>query len=89
VNGDLCGNFGNTLEIISDSILTLSSAFQLGREPVVATIRVTVNGVQVPNDATNGWTYESSNNTIVFHGSAIPDANANIQIAYDPVTVKD
>jgi len=38
----------------------------------------------VAKDATNGWTYSSSGNKIVFHGSAIPSDNTSIGIDYTP-----
>ncbi|MBO9668817.1 MAG: hypothetical protein J7501_18610, partial [Bdellovibrio sp.] len=88
VQGSLCSDFGNTLTLISDSIVTLSSVFKLTREPIPETIVVTVNGSVVPEDASNGWTYDSSNLTITFHGSAVPGANATIKINFDPKTIK-
>jgi hypothetical protein len=84
----LCGNFGQSLSLISDMVLQLTSAFTLDREPIPETIRVIVNGVAVQQDATNGWTYDPTNLTINFHGSAIPAADAAININFDPVTVK-
>jgi len=84
----LCGNFGESLSLISDSVLALTSSFKLDREPLPETIRVVVNGVAVQEDANNGWTYEASNWTVNFHGSAIPAADSSININFDPVTVK-
>lgn len=84
----LCGNFGESLQLISDMVLTLSSSFTLDREPLVETIKVMVNNVAVIQDTANGWTYDPNNLTINFHGSAIPSADASISITFDPVTVK-
>jgi hypothetical protein len=89
VKGSLCGDFGNTLSLISDSILELSSSFQIGREPVISSLHIIVDGADVPNDAVNGWTYDASTMTVTFHGSSIPGASSNIQILFDPVTVKE
>lgn len=88
VNGSLCSNFGQTLEIISDSIIQLSSAFKLTREPIPETIVVTVDGVNVSQDAANGWTYDASTLTITFHGTSVPSANSNVKIAFDPKSIK-
>lgn len=88
VKGSLCSDFGNTLQLISDNILELSSSFKLDREPVVSSIRVLVDGNSVPQNASNGWTYDSATMTVNFHGSSIPSANSAIQILFDPVTVK-
>ncbi|MNL31456.1 hypothetical protein D3C87_1532450 [compost metagenome] len=89
VKASLCGNFGTSLQLISDSIIQLSSVFKLNREPIESSIVIKVDGVVVPKDATNGWTYDAATLTITFHGSAVPGANSDIRIAYDPVSIKN
>lgn len=84
----LCGNFGESLQLISDQVLTLSSSFKLDREPIPETIKVVVNGVAVQLDEVNGWTYDPINITVNFHGSSIPSADASISITFDPLNVK-
>ena len=32
-----------------------------------------------------GWTYEASQNAVVFWGTAVPDYNADVQIYYRPL----
>ncbi|MEK2690715.1 hypothetical protein [Bdellovibrio sp. GT3] len=88
INGDLCADFGQTLEIISDSIAQLSSSFKLTREPIPESIVVTVNGSIVARDSVNGWTYDATTMTITFHGSAIPAASADVKINFDPKSIK-
>lgn len=88
VKGSLCSNFGETLELISDSIIQLSAVFKLSREPQPDTIAISVDGVPVQQDATNGWTYNASDLTITFHGTSVPGANANIQIDFYPKSIK-
>lgn len=88
VKGSLCSNFGDTLDVISDNIIQLSSVFKINQEPQVDTIKVTVDGAVIPNDATNGWTYNATDLTITFHGSSVPGANSNIQIDYYPMSIK-
>lgn len=88
VKASLCSNFGASLEVISDSIIELSAVFKLTREPQVDTISVVVDGVVVPQDATNGWTYNASDLTITFHGTSVPGANSNIQIDFYPTSIK-
>lgn len=85
----LCSDFSTSLQDLSRSILELSSEFSLARLPIESTIVVTVNGVVVPQGATNGWTYKSASNSIVFHGSAIPQAGADVRINFDPAGVKN
>ena len=90
LKGDICGNYGTQLASIADGILSLATAFKLDRIPDPSTIVVTVNGNNVPNEATNpanngGFTYDSTTNSIVFVGSAwIPPAGASINVAFAP-----
>lgn len=86
--GSLCDDFGNTLQMISDKVIELSTVFQLSREPYEQSIVVTVDGAVVPKDATNGWSYDAAALTISFHGTAIPAAGADVRIAFDPKNVK-
>lgn len=88
VKGSLCSNFGDTLTLISDSIIELSSVFKLNREPQEDTITVVVNGVSIPNDPVNGWTYNATDLTITFHGSSVPGADASITIDFYPKSIK-
>lgn len=89
VKGSLCGNFGDTLTLISDSIIQLSTVFKLSREPIPESIVVTVDGAVVPNNASNGWTYNAADMTIQFNGSAVPGANASVKISFDPAGIKE
>jgi hypothetical protein len=49
---------------------------------------VYVNGVVIPQNATNGWSYYPSNNSIRFHGTAIPAQGSSISVTFDPLTIK-
>lgn len=83
----ICGDFATGLKLISDSIIELASEFVLSREPVPASIKVTVNGVSIPQSATNGWTYNATNLSIQFHGAAVPPSGADVKIDFDPAKV--
>ncbi len=86
--GSLCDDFGTTLANISNRTIELSTRFFLDREPVKGTLRVYVNGVQVPESNTDGYSYDASNNSISFHGSGVPVAGAKISVAYDPTSLR-
>lgn len=88
VKASICSDFGSSLQLISDSIIELSAVFKLGREPQLDTMSVVVDGVKIPEDPENGWTYDATNLTITFHGSSVPGANSNIQINYYPKSLK-
>lgn len=85
---DICANnFSAGLANLSEEIASFISQVLLKQTPQTDTITVLVNGVVVPQDATNGWTYESTGNKIVFHGSAIPDDSAQINVTYIPTDI--
>lgn len=87
---DLCSpNYAPELDQIQAKIVELSTQFVLNREPIPETIRVWVDGLSVPESATDGWTYVASSNSIVFHGSAIPAQGALINVVFDPVAPKN
>lgn len=88
VKASLCGNFADSLTLISDSIIELSAVFKLGREPKPETIVVTVDGQVIPEDSSNGWVYDPVEWTITFKGSAVPGADSTISIDYDPMSIK-
>ncbi|HEY8270652.1 MAG TPA: hypothetical protein VIG33_07160 [Pseudobdellovibrionaceae bacterium] len=85
----LCSDFSQSLQVLSESIVELSSVFQLTREPLPETISVVVDGTEVPQNATNGWTYDATTISIAFHGTAIPTAGADVRINFDPKGVKN
>lgn len=88
VIGSICdANFSETLNDIQSNISELSTQFRLSRTPIVSSIVVIINGVTIPQDATNGWTYNATNNSIMFHGSAVPPQGASVQITFDPTTL--
>jgi len=88
VSQSLCDNFGQTLNVITNSIVSLTSNFKLDREPIISTISVKVNGAQVFQDSVNGWTYDPATMVLKFNGNSIPPAGALIQINYDPIKAK-
>lgn len=77
-------DFSSGLNTISQKIAEAITEIPLARTPSVSTLRVTFNGSAVAQDGTNGWSYVSTGNKIVFHGSAIPTANTSIAINYTP-----
>ncbi len=93
IKGDLCGDFAEELDLISQSIVELSTQFYFGSKiPVPSTIRVSVNGQTVPEASANpaqngGWTYKPENNTLVFTGDYVPPQGASIAVTFDPESI--
>ncbi len=81
VKTSLCSNFGESLQLISDSILSLASVFKLDREPLVETIQVIVNGTAIPSTA---WQYHAEDMTITFQKGSEPAPGDSVQIYFTP-----
>lgn len=93
MKANICGNFADELTLISRSIVELSTQFFLNGDPVPSSIRVYVNGAEIPRASENplgtgGFAYNSSANSIMFSGDYIPPQNAAINISFDPATIE-
>jgi len=89
VLGSVCDStYDAVLNSMQQHIAELSTQFFLDRQADPASISVVVNGVSVPQNATNGWTYDSASNSITFHGSAVPAQGAMIQVNYQPLAAQ-
>lgn len=88
VTGSVCdASFATSLANIQAKIVELSTQFYLDAHPAAGTLVVTVNNAVVPEDAANGWTYNSDANSIIFHGAAVPTSSANIGVNFDPTSI--
>ena len=76
--------FDEMMTGIAQSAGALSNGYHLTDDRFInaASINVTVNGSIVTKDETNGWSYHSGTNTILFHGTAVPNEGDNISVAY-------
>jgi hypothetical protein len=84
--GSICDtSYASSLNFIQQHITELSTQFRLTGDPNPATIRVLVDYKLIPQDVSNGWTFDSSTNVITFHGGAVPSANSVINITFDPL----
>lgn len=90
VSGDICSDYSVILDSIQNRIAELSTQFFLDRVPVPGTILVTMsplcdgNWQEVPENSENGWSYNAQANSVVFHGSWIPQQNSCVQVDYTP-----
>jgi len=84
----ICGsNLSAALKSITNNVLGLVTAYPLNQIPALNSIQVLVNGVVVPNTATNGWTYVQATNTVQFNGSAIPKVSDAVVVNFTPGTL--
>ena len=85
VVGSVCdSSYASALNFIQKRIFEAATQFKLSKTPNASTIKVFSDGIAVVQDAQNGWSYDSTENSIVFHGSAVPGANATINVTFDP-----
>lgn len=89
VLGSVCdASFAASLDAIQQKIIELSTQFYLEGSPKPETIQVVVNGITVPSDANNGWTYNAAGNSILFHGTSVPPAGASVSVTFDPSSLQ-
>lgn len=89
--GNICNSdFSSDLDNIASNVASLSTRFQLSREPVLNSIRVNINGSNIAQSNVNGWSYVNENGFyfIQFHGSAVPAQGSEIKVDYDPVNLE-
>ncbi|MFK8137967.1 MAG: hypothetical protein AB8E15_06385 [Bdellovibrionales bacterium] len=86
---DICGDFADSLFTITTSIIKLSTQFYLKREPIIGSIKVSVDGEMIESSETNGWVYEADSNSILFNGSSVPQQGSKVRVDFDPVSLDD
>ncbi|NKQ41208.1 MAG: VWA domain-containing protein [Sulfurovum sp.] len=78
-NGDL--DFSNIMQKIASDAGGIASQFTLMNWATVVT-EVKVGGSIIVANATNGYSYNQANKSIVFYGTAIPVANSTVTVKY-------
>ncbi len=85
VISNICNpDFNQAVSEIQTRISELSTQVHLDRTPIESTIVVTINGVALAHNQTNGWWYFSDGNVIRFYGSAVPSANVKVRVDFTP-----
>jgi len=79
MNGSL--DFSIIMKQIAKDAGGVSSSFILSH-PAAIIDKVTVNGAIISPDTINGYTYVQSSKAIVFHGTALPEGGATIEVKY-------
>lgn len=82
----ICEPFDQSLDNISTQIITQAKPiYTLTKKPLVSTLQVIIDGVVVPKSDTDGWSYQSSVNTLSINGLTYkPHAGSDIVINFDP-----
>lgn len=85
VQESICNsNLSTAVSNIRARIYQILTDFKLSKIPLVETITVSINGKQIPRSNVNGWDYIPSINAIRFYGSAVPAADASINVDFKP-----
>jgi hypothetical protein len=79
-------NFNPIMESITSSVAASSSSYVLSQTPISSSIIVKKDGVVVPQSTTDGWSYNSNSNSIVFSGSEWPAGGASIEVSYEYIS---
>jgi hypothetical protein len=85
ITGDIAdqADYPAVLEQISLTSAGLTVSFDLANEPSnLGRMTVEVEGVTVPNSVQDGWTYDTADMAVVFHGDAVPDPGESGVISY-------
>jgi hypothetical protein len=80
-------NFASGLLNLSLGIAETITQVTLARPADPGTIVVSFDGMNVPQSATDGWTYVSATRKLVFHGNYIPTRNMNILVQFTPTDI--
>lgn len=87
IKSNICDpTLANAVSNIRVRIQNILTDYPLSKVPKVDTIRVTMNGQSVPQDATNGWSYIPANNVIRFNGTYVRPSDAQVSADFDPLT---
>ena len=76
------------VENVRARILEVVTQYHIDQKPNIASIMVYEAGVLIPQNSTNGWTYDDSLQALVFHGSAIPADGTPFHVDYTPAGIK-
>ncbi|MDV6249681.1 VWA domain-containing protein [Vibrio sp. EA2] len=81
--------YDNFMNTIANNAGALSAGYELTlsdtNQILSSSIAVTVEGVEVNRDTSNGWQYYVQSHSIVFTGTAIPTAGSEIKVSYQYV----
>lgn len=85
VKASICeSNYSVAVSNLRARIAHILTDFRLKTKPDLATVKVTINGVEIPRSTVNGWDYIESINAIRFYGTAVPPADASISVDFKP-----
>ena len=76
-------NFSSYMNQITRRLQSVLNEFILENKPLLSTVSVIKNGIEVPQDKINGWVYKKETNTILLLGDSKPMPKDKIEIKYE------
>lgn len=84
-------DLATALSNINARLIDIITAFRIDTEPDLSTMRVQIDGSDVPYSSENGYTYIAQSDSkgrvghyIKFHGTSIPHAESKILVSFTP-----
>jgi hypothetical protein len=85
VSQSICSaDFVGALTNVKARVLEYVTEYKLDKAPLTTSIKVYVDGLLVPQNDTNGWSYYQIGNSIRFHGTAVPKPGSLIDVKFTP-----
>jgi len=82
--GKICdADWSSTLGSLGLNAIGILDQFKLSSAADPTSLVVSVDGTQVSEDDTDGWTYDSLHWLIIFHGTSVPPEGSEITVEYD------
>lgn len=81
-------DMASALRNIRSRIVGMITEYVLERSPIDGTLFVYVDGVQIPADSVNGYSYNTETRVVRFNGKAVPGPDSAVKIEYQPATSK-
>jgi hypothetical protein len=92
IKAQICSaDFRQVLTNVHERTIEILSEYFLPRVPKAGSIKVTIGGRLIPEDAVNGWTYhvhDETKRSIRFHGTYQPGPRDTVVVDYDPESIR-
>jgi len=81
ISESICtSDLSKALTSVRKRIVEVITQYHLAKEPFLETLQVFINGILIPQNSDNGWTY--ANKIVTFHGASIPTSDAVVSVNY-------
>jgi len=74
-------DYSGLMSSIATDSGSVASGYRLSHAGTIDNVKV--DGVYVQRNSADGWTYDAGTNVLLFHGNAVPQVNANIEVNYE------